>query len=1092
MTDSSDDILTDEDIERLKNEKGGREFGAGSNIISGGNLPNIDYGNIAGQIFALQPNNLNLGIDLNANKDALDALVDAGLVSMPLDVGGFGGSGGTLSSTLSSNQQDKLTKLAAEARDSINYDKALEAWIAAGEELEGFNRVGFRPPVTDSQFDEEMDDFFTEQKILQDDLQKARADFIAAGGDPDGLAQAAAAAAATGIAGIANVIPQVAGAGTFQQVKVTPGTITGTFDPKGPQPLIPIGKDGNTTVVTTTGVAAVDDAINAALDNQSVAEAGVPTLGDITTATGDLINKGLENVGVDTLAGDADKSTEGTDVVVGGAGTTTIAGGAGTDTIAGGAGTDTIAGGAGTDTIAGGAGTDTLKGTVAARDMTGSVAPQVGGQVDVSNAVKGGLGTITTTDGVSALDVKGSVSPYDIATTKGVDNLDVKSSIAPYGIATTDGVSALDVKGSINPYEYETTGEIKSDDVKGGGGSNRGGGNAGLSLPQSFRGIKEEPGDLVDIDYLYDFDDGLEQLFAATEDEEEIEKGLYVYEEGGEVAKQDAVDVVTRRPGEYGRNYFTQGEGTGFIPTGTALGGESLTSSEIQIPKYTYERDLLPQFSGPVGQSSIGQSGISSVVSADPVGAGLGTVDQTQQRSPFYDADTLSNLFNSFSSIFGGGGGGGEGSAATGSNAVATTPTTETVYTTEVVADPLKDYLSSLGYGTSAKSITKDDIAAFKNQDSFSLDDIAGALGTSQDVLNQIYNFEPTPATTTTVADPLKDFLSSLGYGTSAKSITKDDIAAFKDQNVFSLDDIAGALGTSQDVLNQIYNFEPTQATTTTVADPLKDFLSSLGYGTSAKSITKDDIAAFKGQNAFSLDDIASALGTSEDVLNQIYNFEPTEATTTVTQAQGTGPTALQQYLLDQGFGAQKDITKDDITAFASSGFDMGDIASALGVTANDLQAVANYTAPAPADDAALYEFLKDLGFVGATKEVTKDDADAAEVFLADNPQFSKADMAAMLGITEYAQGGMTQGYYLGGPTDGMADLIPATIDGTQPAALSDGEFVIPADVVSHLGNGNSDAGAKQLYSMMDRVRDERTGTTKQGPEIDPTKMMPA
>ena len=99
---------------------------------------------------------------------------------------------------------------------------------------------------------------------------------------------------------------------------------------------------------------------------------------------------------------------------------------------------------------------------------------------------------------------------------------------------------------------------------------------------------------------------------------------------------------------------------------------------------------------------------------------------------------------------------------------------------------------------------------------------------------------------------------------------------------------------------------------------------------------------------------------------------------------------------------------------------------------------------------------------------------------------------AQMGGTKQLAQGGIAQGYYLGGPTDGMADLIPATIDGTQPAALSDGEFVIPADVVSHLGNGNSEAGAQQLYSMMDRVRDERTGTTKQGPEIDPTKMMPA
>ena len=90
------------------------------------------------------------------------------------------------------------------------------------------------------------------------------------------------------------------------------------------------------------------------------------------------------------------------------------------------------------------------------------------------------------------------------------------------------------------------------------------------------------------------------------------------------------------------------------------------------------------------------------------------------------------------------------------------------------------------------------------------------------------------------------------------------------------------------------------------------------------------------------------------------------------------------------------------------------------------------------------------------------------------------------------AQGGALDSYYLGGPTDGMADLVPANIDGTQPAALSDGEFVVPADVVSHLGNGNSDAGAKQLYSMMDRVRESRTGTTKQGTEIDPMQKLPA
>jgi hypothetical protein len=95
-----------------------------------------------------------------------------------------------------------------------------------------------------------------------------------------------------------------------------------------------------------------------------------------------------------------------------------------------------------------------------------------------------------------------------------------------------------------------------------------------------------------------------------------------------------------------------------------------------------------------------------------------------------------------------------------------------------------------------------------------------------------------------------------------------------------------------------------------------------------------------------------------------------------------------------------------------------------------------------------------------------------------------------------YAQGGnvsapQSRGYYLGGQTDGMADQIPATIEGTQPAKLSDGEFVVPADIVSHLGNGNSDAGAKQLYSMMDRVRQARTGQQEQGRKIAPNDYLP-
>ena len=103
-------------------------------------------------------------------------------------------------------------------------------------------------------------------------------------------------------------------------------------------------------------------------------------------------------------------------------------------------------------------------------------------------------------------------------------------------------------------------------------------------------------------------------------------------------------------------------------------------------------------------------------------------------------------------------------------------------------------------------------------------------------------------------------------------------------------------------------------------------------------------------------------------------------------------------------------------------------------------------------------------------------------------------DFSFDLGDYDFARGGkinMAKGRYLQGNTDGMADKIPARIGKKQPAALSHGEFVVPADVVSHLGNGNSDAGAKKLYQMMDRIRVARTGNKQQGKQINPDKFMP-
>jgi hypothetical protein len=129
--------------------------------------------------------------------------------------------------------------------------------------------------------------------------------------------------------------------------------------------------------------------------------------------------------------------------------------------------------------------------------------------------------------------------------------------------------------------------------------------------------------------------------------------------------------------------------------------------------------------------------------------------------------------------------------------------------------------------------------------------------------------------------------------------------------------------------------------------------------------------------------------------------------------------------------------------------------------------------------------YATDVVFSGSGGPTFDQALDLTSAQAADLQQFNQQNPAKKQAM---AQGGIAQGIgkYLQGETDGMADEIPSSIDGEQPAALSHGEFVIPADVVSHLGNGNSDAGAKKLYQMMDRIRQARTGTTAQGKEIDP------
>jgi hypothetical protein len=140
-------------------------------------------------------------------------------------------------------------------------------------------------------------------------------------------------------------------------------------------------------------------------------------------------------------------------------------------------------------------------------------------------------------------------------------------------------------------------------------------------------------------------------------------------------------------------------------------------------------------------------------------------------------------------------------------------------------------------------------------------------------------------------------------------------------------------------------------------------------------------------------------------------------------------------------------------------------------------------TAKLDAYNAALYNMKKRASKAGMGKDAVK---------LQEVKQLGDVEEAAGGGIMHGIGGYSDGGRMLKGPGDGMSDSIPATIGSKQPARLADGEFVVPADVVSHLGNGSTDAGAKRLYGMMDKIRKARTGKKKQAPEVKANKFLPA
>jgi hypothetical protein len=119
---------------------------------------------------------------------------------------------------------------------------------------------------------------------------------------------------------------------------------------------------------------------------------------------------------------------------------------------------------------------------------------------------------------------------------------------------------------------------------------------------------------------------------------------------------------------------------------------------------------------------------------------------------------------------------------------------------------------------------------------------------------------------------------------------------------------------------------------------------------------------------------------------------------------------------------------------------------------------------------AAAYEHYQRYGKAGGRKYIKK----AKEGGLM---AMARGGMAQQFNLGDYSDGGRL----LRGPGDGVSDSIPASIGGKRPARLADGEFVVPARIVSELGNGSTEAGARKLYAMMDRIQSARRGTVGRG-----------
>ena len=215
-----------------------------------------------------------------------------------------------------------------------------------------------------------------------------------------------------------------------------------------------------------------------------------------------------------------------------------------------------------------------------------------------------------------------------------------------------------------------------------------------------------------------------------------------------------------------------------------------------------------------------------------------------------------------------------------------------------------------------------------------------------------------------------------------------------------------------------------------------------------------------------------SVLGIPMASSKKMYLFDPATKTYKINPDY-----AIPTY--DKDGKKSLNLTNQDVINYVKSPEYSNDDAFVSWMTANNLspEQVAAATGMSIADVYKKIKKAKPVETVADTTVTGQNDGGGGGEANGGLMGMARGGMAQQFNLGDYSDGGRL----LRGPGDGVSDSIPASIGGKRPARLADGEFVVPARIVSELGNGSTEAGARKLYAMMDRIQKARRGTVGKG-----------